>query len=161
MVRVRSFLRFCRIALAALATLIGAAVAGHAAAVQLAAGEAPMASTVPFEDTYWKLTEFDGKPFEPASSTSEAHVIFKGNGKFAGYAICNSMFSSYTHDDKALTLKPIGMTMRGCTDPADDDREQRLAAALRRARGWQVEGDRLALLDEKGAVVARFQAVAQ
>jgi heat shock protein HslJ len=120
-----------------------------------------MATSVPLEDTYWKLTEFDGKPFESGSAASEAHVIFRGNGKFAGYAICNSMFSSYTHDDKVLTVEPIGMTMRGCIDPAENEREQRLVGALRRARGWQVEGDRLALLDETGVVVARFQAVAQ
>ncbi len=156
-----AFFRVGMAAGAALAVLVATGDAAPAPGLQLAAGEAPVTSAVPLEDTYWKLTEFDGAPYAGASSSADAHVIFRASGKFAGYAICNSLFSSYTHDDSVLTLKPIGVTTRGCADPADDEREQRLVAALRRARGWRIEGVRLALLDEHGGVVARFQAVAQ
>jgi heat shock protein HslJ len=136
-----------------MALLLGAALAVAGAAAQ--AEEA-----VKLTDKSWTLTEFGGESFAPKPS-GNAHVIFRANGKFSGYAFCNSMFSSYASEGGKLTIKPIGITMRACVDPADNDREQAFLKALREVRGWQIEGDRLALLDEKGTVVARFVAEPQ
>jgi heat shock protein HslJ len=121
----------------------------------MAAGAVRAADPPPFTDTRWALTEFAGETFGAKGNT---HVIFRANGKFAGFAFCNNMFSSYQGEDGKLTIKPIGVTMRACIDPADNDREQAFLKALRTVRAWRVEGDGLALLDDKGSVVARFVA---
>ena len=122
----------------------------------MAAGAVRAADPPPFTDTRWALTEFAGEAFGGAKANT--HIIFRANGKFAGFAFCNSMFSSYEGGDGKLAIKPIGVTMRACIDPADNDREQAFLKALRTVRAWRVEGDGLALLDDKGGVIARFVA---
>jgi len=121
----------------------------------MAAGAVRAADPAPFTDTRWALTEFAGETFGAKANT---HLIFRANGKFAGFAFCNAMFSSYESEDGKLAIKPIGVTMRACVDPADNDREQAFLKALRTVRGWRVEGASLALLDDRGSVVARFVA---
>jgi putative lipoprotein len=123
----------------------------------MAAGAARAADPPPFADTRWALTEFAGETFGGAKANTR--VIFRANGKFSGFAFCNNMFSSYDGGDGKLAIKPIGVTMRACIDPADNDREQAFLKALRTVRAWRVEGDRLALLDDMGSIVARFVAV--
>jgi heat shock protein HslJ len=121
----------------------------------MAAGAVHAAEPPPFTNTRWALTEFGGETFGAKANT---HVIFRANGKFAGFAFCNNMFSSYEGGDGKLTIKPIGVTMRACVDPADNDREQAFLKALRTVRAWRVGGDGLVLLDDKGSIVARFVA---
>jgi heat shock protein HslJ len=123
----------------------------------MAAGAVRAADPPPFADTRWALTEFAGETFGGAKANTR--VIFRANGKFAGFAFCNNMFSSYEGGGGKLMIKPIGVTMRACIDPADNDREQAFLKALRTVRAWRVEGDGLALLDDTGSVVARFVAV--
>ncbi|MBN8994128.1 MAG: META domain-containing protein [Rhizobiales bacterium] len=125
----------------------------------MAAGAVRAADPPPFTDTRWALTEFAGETFD--EQKTNAHVIFRGNGKFSGYAFCNSMFSIYAVDGDKLAIKPIGTTMRACVDAADNEREQAFLKALRDARAWGVEGDRLTLVDGDGAVLLRFAAQTQ
>lgn len=136
-----------------LAAALGAALAA-------AGGAARAEEAATLTDRSWALTEFGGETFAPGSKAN-THVIFRSNGKLSGYAFCNTMFSSFTHEDGKLTIKPIGTTMRACVDPADNAREQAFLKALRAARSWQVDGDGLALLDEKGTMLARFVATQQ
>lgn len=124
------------------------------------AGAAQAAETAKLADTRWSLTEFGGETFAPAPKPG-THVIFRANGKLSGYAFCNSMFSSYEDAGGKLTIKPIGTTMRACVEAADNAREQAFLKALREVRGYAIDGDRLALLDGKGATVARFAAAAE
>jgi len=50
----------------------------------------------PFEGTHWKLTQLNGTAVVPVERRAEAHVIFDGDGRFAGSDGCNRMFGSYT-----------------------------------------------------------------
>jgi len=122
-----------------------------------AAGAAYAGEPDALADKRWQLTELAGEAFTP-KPTGGTEIVFRSNGKLAGYAFCNSLFSSYTSESGQLAIKPIGVTMRACVDPADNDREQVFLKALRDARGWRVEGDRLTLLDGAGTVLLRFAA---
>lgn len=133
---------------------------GAVLAMAGAGGAAAAEEPVKLTDKSWALTEFGSESFPPGPKTS-THVIFRSNGKFSGYAFCNSMFSSYTGGEGKLLLKPIGITMRACVDAADNDREQAFLKALRDVRGYAIEGDRLTLLDEKGGTLAHFVAEPQ
>lgn len=121
------------------------------------AGAAHAAEADALADKRWRLTELAGEAYQPKPEGG-TEIVFRVNGKFSGYAFCNNMFSSYTSENGQLAIKPIGVTMRACVDPADNDREQAFLKALRAARAWQVEGDRLTLLDGAGAVLLRFAA---
>ena len=108
--------------------------------------------------------EKDGWPIEGLSEVT-LRSCFRGGGR---------MFPVFIHREPEhvtfavipfLRLPEVGATnaagvvdrlVPGCVDPADNDREQSFLKALRAARAWQVEGDRLTLLDGAGAVLLRF-----
>jgi putative lipoprotein len=131
-------------------------------AAGLAAGARAATPDASLHNTYWKLTELDGEPVAPLpGQPREARITLASpGGRLFGFGGCQRLEGQYTLQDGPLRLLPG-------RPPEDDagcsaelrERQQRLLDALAATHGHRIEGDRLALLDRGGQVLARFEAV--
>lgn len=109
-------------------------------------------------ETRWKLVELGGRKVEVLPDAPEPHLLLKAEkNAVSGSGGCNNLAGSYTIDGAALSFGPIAATRKMCV--AGMEQESAYLKALEQVRGWRVTGDSLDLLDEAGAVVARFVAV--
>ena len=129
-----------------------------AAAAAVACARAPQpAATTPMTETYWRLTELDGRPAAPApSSPREPHLRLQASDQRAvGATGCNSFFARYTLDGERISMSNIGSTKMACLDAALNQQEQSFLRALTDADRATVAGDTLTLYQGERAV-ARF-----
>jgi heat shock protein HslJ len=77
------------------------------------------------------------------------------NGTVSGSTGCNRFSTSYTLDGDKLTIVPPATTMMACDEPGQSV-EPAFLAALGEVAGWRIEDGALALLDEDGGQVLRF-----
>jgi uncharacterized lipoprotein YbaY len=129
--------------------------AGTVTLVAVAPQSAPDA---PLVETYWALVALGTDPLPVGTSAGEreVHVILHGDPpRVSGYAGCNRLAGAYTLDGPRLAFGKMASTMMAC--PTGMDVESRLHAALAATAGWRVRGERLELLDAKGAVLATFE----
>jgi len=112
--------------------------------------------TEPFENTYWKLTELNGTAIVPIERRSEAHLLFQGEGRFAGADGCNRLFGGYSLEGGKITFGQMGGTLMACPDAV---RDREFLAALGEAATWRVLGSHLELRSDKDVLLARFEAV--
>ena len=108
--------------------------------------------------TYWKLVEIDAAKAEVFANQREPHVILRNETtRVSGSSGCNNLAGSYASSGSTLSFGPMAGTRMMCIHGMEQ--EAAIHKALARVAGWQVSGDRLALRDAAGAVVARLQAV--
>jgi heat shock protein HslJ len=142
-------------ALRLLACLLPIALAAGGCAVP-PASDPPAGHTVSIEQRGWRLLAFahEGE-LRAAAPEITAELRFQ-DGDFAGTLGCNRIRGRYRLDGDRLMVAPdIASTLMACPEPAM--RQERAAlAALERARRVEVGAETLALLDEAGAVVLRF-----
>jgi putative lipoprotein len=143
-----------------LAALVGVVVILHASPAAGQRGSlaqsAPRGQAEPnaLLEVYWKLLAVgDLKPGSPAGSR-EPHVVFHPAGGVTGSDGCNTINGGYTLAGESLKLGPLG-TLMAC--PIPDRLDRRFREALVITRSWKVADGELTLLDENGAVVARFE----
>jgi putative lipoprotein len=118
---------------------------------------APLAAeALTLQGTRWRL-EAVGEMTNPPDGTAE--LIFGPDGGLSGSGGCNRIVGSYVaRSDGAFLASDLASTMMACPEPAMAI-EQSLHGALRVARGWGIEGDRLTLSAE-GAPIATFRGTA-
>lgn len=115
---------------------------------------------LPLEGNTWKLTSMEGIPAEAIDAEEENFVLlFDGEELLvAGRTNCNRFFGSYVaEEDGGLVFGDLGMTRMACPDMEYEDL---FAQMLDKVDGYSIRGEELSLLDEGGAVLARFRAVA-
>jgi heat shock protein HslJ/uncharacterized lipoprotein YbaY len=122
--------------------------------------EAPLASSdAALENTLWKLLALRGKPVVVADLQREPHLVLQPEQhRVAGSGGCNRLAGGYTLAGDRLTFGRTVGTMMACPDGMEQERafHEALAAVAR----WRIDGQRLELLDSRGGVLARFEAVA-
>ncbi len=110
------------------------------------------------EGTYWKLTRLGETAVLAGPDEREAFLTLDGGqGRMSASAGCNRLMGSYERNGKALSFGTIAGTKMACPGPLME-REREFTAALARVRGWRLARHTLELVDEHGAVVARFEA---
>ncbi|HYJ98663.1 MAG TPA: META domain-containing protein, partial [Burkholderiaceae bacterium] len=131
-------------------------VIGLSAQSQCAAAPAGPAA---LENTYWKLASLRGQPVAPpAERQREAHLILQpAQRRVVGSGGCNRLSGAYTLDGERLAFSRAIGTMMACRDGMDQERA--LLDALTQVARWRVNGQRLVLLDERGAALLLFDAV--
>lgn len=123
--------------------------------VALAELPAPNAA---LEGTHWRLAALNGEAVpRPPQGAREAHLILKGQGRYAATAGCNRMMGGYTLDGQALTFGPAAATLMACPEPLMS-LESAFGQALGAVTTYAITGDAMALHGADG-VVARFEAV--
>ncbi|HEU5041651.1 MAG TPA: META domain-containing protein [Gemmatimonadales bacterium] len=127
--------------------LVGCAQGGGGAPTPSAAGATP-------QDVEWTLRELGGAPIQTAEGGRPPTLLLAGAERRAtGHAGCNRMTGTYESAGETLRFGAMATTRMYC--PAMD-LEQRYLAALGGTRSYRRSEGSLELLDERGAVVAKF-----
>ncbi len=116
------------------------------------------------EATFWQLVELHGSAISVVSDPQrEPHLVLDGGKKHAsGSGGCNRFAGSFERSaGNALRLSGIVSTRIACTEDVRTQRESAFLDALHQTRNYQLQGSRLALLDERGRVLLQMEAVLQ
>ena len=123
-----------------------------------AACEVPSSSAASLENTYWKLVTLRGQPVVVADRQREPHLILQPEQhRVAGSGGCNRIAGGYTLAGDRLTFGRTAGTMMACRDGMEQERT--FLDALGAVARWRIDGQRLELVDSRGDVLARFEAV--
>lgn len=113
----------------------------------------------PLRGTYWKLVRLGDNPVAAATKQREPHLIFAADAlRVAGSDGCNRVTGSLELDGDRLRFGHMASTQMSCVD--NTDQHTRFREALRHVERYRIRGSHLELLNETGAVRARFEAVA-
>ncbi len=120
-------------------------------------GPAPTIPAEPLRETYWKLTELEGKPVTAADQQQEAHLVFRTNdSNISGSGGCNRLMGSYTVAGDVMHFKGVASTMMACLHGMET--EQTFVGALNKVQSWKIIGSHLELYDESGTLLMKFEA---
>jgi len=127
-------------------------------AARSACEAAPSSSDASLENTTWKLVALRGKPVVGADRQREPHLILQPEQhRVTGSGGCNRIAGGYTLAGDRLTFGRTAGTLMACADGMEQERA--FLDALGTVARWRVAGQRLELLDSRGEVLARFEAV--
>ena len=113
-------------------------------------------------DGSWQLLFFNnGKGgMESNLATERITAQFSEDGRVSGNAGCNHYFASYQVDGDKLTLGVIGSTEMFCQEPEGVmETESAFLKNLSNVAAFNIEGDRLVLLDQEGKKLLIFRHV--
>jgi heat shock protein HslJ len=119
---------------------------------------APPVNTDALLNVRWVLMQLGSVELPKHKGTREPYMTLASPpGRLEGFSGCNRMFGAYALDGARLTFGPgIGMTRMACAGRGAMELESGFAQALQATARWRVDGTSLELLDETGAVLARF-----
>ena len=104
-------------------------------------------------DSEWVLTWLNG---DALIEGTEITLNFEETS-LDGSAGCNTYGGSYTASEGSLSLSGVYATEMGCPEPQGIlDQEQAYLNALNAAASFQVDGERLEVYDESGALTLAF-----
>ena len=119
------------------------------------------ATHIALRGTYWRLVQLNGQAISVprASKQQEPHLVFSSEGdRVSGSGGCNALTGSFEVDGDKLHLRQMVSTMRACLTGMEHERE--FLQTLGKVARYRTIGGHLDLLDEQGAVIARFEAIA-
>lgn len=137
----------CVLMMALLAACVGASHSGGT-------GE-DSSGGVSLAGTAWEVTAYDNGKQAVVSVLGGKRITadFGKDGRVTGTAGCNRYFASYEVADATITIGVPGSTRRMCAEPKGIMEQEALyLAALESAARFRVEGDKLELRTEKGAL---------
>jgi putative lipoprotein len=121
-------------------------------------GQSAPAPDRPFVNTYWKLVSVGGVAAQAFPNQREPHFILRSElNRATGSGGCNEFTGTYEVSESAVRFGHAAATLRAC--PEGMEQEAAFFRVLEQARSFRIHGDQLELLDEGGAVLARFVAV--
>jgi heat shock protein HslJ len=100
----------------------------------------------------WRLDRLMGAP---DSDPAKSEFRLQADGAFSATVGCNRVFGRAKIEGDKARFGPVATTRMACPPPLDA-REAGFLAALEAARGFRLEGERLALLNEKGEEIVAF-----
>ncbi len=110
------------------------------------------------EDTLWVLTRLGDRPVIVEPEQRAPHLVLRSHDQQAAvFGGCNRMTGSYVIDGTAIGFGHMAMTQMAC--PTGMETETAFARALGAAVRYRLLAHHLELLDEDGAIVARFEAL--
>ena len=114
-------------------------------------------SSVPLENTNWKLTRLGSKSISVKTKQPEPHFVLDSKTKrVAGFGGCNRFTGTYQQNGGRLTFGKMAMTFMACPEEMETERD--FVGVLDQARSWKILGDQLELFDSGGSFLARFRA---
>jgi putative lipoprotein len=128
---------------------------GNEVELQLRRATTGSETTVPLENTYWKLTHLGDAPVTGKFPKSEPHLILNtGTHRAAGSGGCNQFSGGYELSGDRLKLDQVVSTMMACMEEMET--EQAFLRVLEQVSGWKIAKKQLQLTDGGGKVLARF-----
>ena len=112
-------------------------------------------SSVPLENTYWKLVRLGGKSITVAPKQREPYFVLDSKTKrIAGFGGCNRFTGAYQRNGDRLILAKMAMTFMACPEEMETERD--FVAVLEQTKSWKILDDRFELFDSGGSFLARF-----
>ncbi len=102
-------------------------------------------STATLQNTYWKLSEMNGKPLVTPADAKEVHMILTyvdDEKRVKGYAGCNNIGGNFTLEGNKIHFT-IFSTKMFCQDRMDV--EDFFTNALSKAETYSIKGEELSL----------------
>jgi heat shock protein HslJ len=119
------------------------------------------AAVTPLVGTGWTATGINNGRGGVVSLIEGTAVTatFHADGRITGSGGCNPYTGGYRIDGRAIAIGQVASTLRACLGPEGVmDQEAAFHAALGRATRWALDGARLDLRDDDGAVQVAFVA---
>ncbi len=110
-----------------------------------------------FENTHWSLVSFGPVGAEKPIVEGSNITLLAADGKFGGYAGCNSYGGAYEVTGDQLSLHDINSTLMACADEQIMQQEQRYFQALQSARRFAGKDNRLTIYYDSGKGVLAFE----
>jgi heat shock protein HslJ len=112
-------------------------------------------------ETYWRLTEVDGKPVPAHRGSREPHLFLNREGaRVTGFSGCNSLSGTYQRSSgDGLLFGPLAMTRMACLSPEANAVESGLVKGLDQVAWYRIVGTTLELRDRLGEPRIRMEAV--
>lgn len=108
------------------------------------------------ENTYWKVISIRGVSITVSERQREPNLILHpADHRVTGHGGCNSMMGSYQSEGERITFSKMAGTMMAC--PSGMDQEQAMHQALGTVVRWHIDGQKLELLNGKGAIVLELE----
>jgi putative lipoprotein len=119
----------------------------------------PHSSDVALRNSYWKLTRLGESPVQVGEGQREPHLILaEGKTRVSGSGGCNRFTGGFTLKGDKLRFSRMASTMMACVDGMEQ--EGRFFRELARVAHYRIAAEQLELLDDSGATVMQFTAVA-
>jgi putative lipoprotein len=119
----------------------------------------PHSSDFALRDSYWKLTRLGESPVHVSERQREPYLILaEGKTQVSGSGGCNRFSGGFTLKGDKLRFSHMASTMMACADGMEQ--EGRFFRDLAKVARYRIAGDQLELLDDSGATVMLFTAVA-
>jgi len=118
------------------------------------------AQTQSLDGTSWQVISYNNgnQAVTSVLAGTELTAIFGTDGNLSGSSGCNTYVGSYKVDGDKITIGPLASTKKFCIDPAGVmDQESQFLAALQSAAAYKMEGNRLELRTQDGALAADLQ----
>ena len=112
------------------------------------------------DGTSWQVISYNNgnQAVTSVLAGTELTAIFGTDGNLSGSSGCNTYVGSYKVDGYKITIGPLASTKKFCIDPAGVmDQESQFLAALQSAAAYKMEGNRLELRTQDGALAADLQ----
>lgn len=114
----------------------------------------------PLVGTTWRLDGFmENGTARSALAGTDASVVFGADGRLSGTTGCNDLSGRYTADGARISIGPLAATGRACPDPDLMRQERELLEALEVTATYDIEGDRLTVIDLLTSRVVEFVAL--
>jgi len=114
---------------------------------------------IEIEETYWKLTELQGKPIVKSEGmTKDIHIILKKDGnRVQGFSGCNTIMGQYElKEGNRIVFSGMASTMMACPDMSTEANFNKMLGAI---DNYSINGKTMSLSKAKMAPMARFEAV--
>lgn len=106
-------------------------------------------------DTHWRLTYLGAVMAVHYPEQREPHIVLHADSRVTGSDGCNLLSGEYQRTQDSIVFSRIAMTRMAC--PQGLEQERAFSTALAMTARYRILYDYLELLDEAGAVVARFE----
>ena len=109
-------------------------------------------------NTYWQLSELNGKPAELGVGKKALHMVLTlEKNQVGGFAGCNRFSGTYQKKEDQLKFGPMAATMMACVEGMEQ--EQVFLKALGQTERYTIKGHDLALYSNEEKPILRFKAV--
>ncbi|HEY1058564.1 MAG TPA: META domain-containing protein [Limnobacter sp.] len=109
------------------------------------------------QNQVWNLVKLGDQDIDAGQLPRAPQLLLQADSKrLSGSGGCNAILGSYQLDGQRLSLSTVASTRMACTSP--NDVEGPFVQSLSEVRSWNILGNWLELYDEKGQMLARFEA---
>ncbi len=115
----------------------------------------------PLVDTTWQLLSYyTGNGTVSNQTTPLISAFFAADGSLSGLSGCNNYTSSYTVDEKGMSIGPVATTRKMCQEPEGVmETEAGYTSVLETVVRYEIEGEQLTLYNAEDIRAATYNAL--